>query len=210
MATLVAMLISAPFLRGEPGHGWGLQLVYVSVLLAAVYALRKHRRHFVTCVTLALAGLLLNIAGISARMPGIAVAGDFFYMFFHILFIQAIINDVLKAKRVTQDTFCGAVCAYLMLGIFFASIYKLIEFFVPGSFIGVISSDGNSYFNFIYFSFTALTTTGFGDITPVTECARVTVILETVTGVFYMGILVSHLVSGVKKENGKPERISSE
>ena len=49
--------------------------------------------------------------------------------------------------------------------------------------------------NAAYFSFVTLTTLGYGDISPLTPLAQVVVYLEAITGVFYMAIVVSSLVS---------------
>ena len=54
----------------------------------------------------------------------------------------------------------------------------------------------------IFFSFTALTTAGFGDITPVLIQSRFLTILEMVTGVMYVAILIARL-TGVYPVVGK-------
>ena len=53
---------------------------------------------------------------------------------------------------------------------------------------------GMDGFNAFYFSFSTLTTLGFGDITPVSRVARTLAIMETVTGTLYLAILISRLV----------------
>jgi voltage-gated potassium channel len=45
-----------------------------------------------------------------------------------------------------------------------------------------------------YFSLTTLSTSGFGNITPMTLRARYTAVAEGITGQFYMAILVARLV----------------
>jgi hypothetical protein len=45
----------------------------------------------------------------------------------------------------------------------------------------------------LYFSFTAITTSGFGDITPVLMQSRFLTILEMITGVMYVAILIARL-----------------
>jgi hypothetical protein len=45
----------------------------------------------------------------------------------------------------------------------------------------------------LYFSFTTLTTAGYGDITPVTDQARSFVMIEQFSGVFFVGILIARL-----------------
>jgi hypothetical protein len=49
-------------------------------------------------------------------------------------------------------------------------------------------------FNAFYFSFSTLTTLGFGDIMPASRVARTLAIMETVTGTLYLAILISRLV----------------
>jgi uncharacterized membrane protein len=48
--------------------------------------------------------------------------------------------------------------------------------------------------DFIFYSFTTLTTLGYGDITPVSPAARSFAVLEAITGVFYAAVLVARLV----------------
>ncbi len=55
---------------------------------------------------------------------------------------------------------------------------------------------------FLYFSYTTLTTTGYGEILPVHALARTMVIIEQLIGVLYPVVLIGRLVSLVA---GKPE-----
>jgi len=59
-------------------------------------------------------------------------------------------------------------------------------------------TDLNPY-NLYYFSFITLTTVGFGDIAVVSLPARSIVILESITGIFYLAIIVASLLSSAKK-----------
>jgi voltage-gated potassium channel Kch len=45
-----------------------------------------------------------------------------------------------------------------------------------------------------YFSFVTLTTLGYGDISPAKPMAEVLVVLEAITGMFYLAIIVASLV----------------
>jgi uncharacterized membrane protein len=49
--------------------------------------------------------------------------------------------------------------------------------------------------DFVYFSFTTLATVGFGDIVPVLPIVRSMVVLEIITGVFFVAVIISKLVS---------------
>jgi len=47
----------------------------------------------------------------------------------------------------------------------------------------------------MYFSFTVLTSTGFGEITPATPVARSLIVIEQVLGVMYVAFLVARLAN---------------
>jgi hypothetical protein len=55
------------------------------------------------------------------------------------------------------------------------------------------TAESGAFFHLLYFSFTTLTTTGFGDITPVTDQARSFVMIEEFAGVFFVGVLIARL-----------------
>ena len=54
---------------------------------------------------------------------------------------------------------------------------------------------GLSWFAMMYFSFTVLTSTGFGDVTPVTDMARSLIVIEQVLGVMYVAFLIARLAN---------------
>ena len=84
-----------------------------------------------------------------------------------------------------------------MIGITYSNAYVLIELLLPGSF--EITRETRNltelHFELLYFSFSTITTTGYGDITALTRPARMLGMLQSVTGVFYLAVLVSRLVA---------------
>ena len=98
---------------------------------------------------------------------------------------------------VTIHRVIGAVVLYLIAALGFSMAYRLIGDFVPDAFAGVtIDADSlRSMVSMIYFSFVALTSTGFGDIVPVHPIARSVANLEAVIGQLYPATLVAVLVS---------------
>lgn len=124
-------------------------------------------------------------------------------MGFFSLTTVTIIRFVLSYKRVTADKIYGAICGYLLIGIIWAFIYTTIENAAPASFSfthGVHADYYHSfshrfYFGqFIYYSFVTLTTTGYGDISPTSNLARVFSALEAVVGQLYVAVLIARLV----------------
>jgi hypothetical protein len=108
-----------------------------------------------------------------------------------------IFGAVFASGRVTFHRVQGAVVLYLNFALFFAVLYRVIEMLAPDAFHRVVETSGQSgvWAETLYFSFTTLTTAGFGDITPVHPFARSLANLESVIGQLYPATLLARLVS---------------
>jgi ion channel len=105
---------------------------------------------------------------------------------------------IVRAPRVDLEVLCAGVAVYLMLGLLWSFAYVLVDRLVPDSFVftvGPVFSHSMTGFNALYFSFTTLSTVGYGDIVPVSGVARMLAIVEAVFGMFYVALLISRLVS---------------
>ena len=100
---------------------------------------------------------------------------------------------VLGRGRVTLDRMSGAVCVYLLMTLCWALVYSIQEARYPGSFRA--PDDVLGWSEFLYFSFTTITTLGYGDITPISASARVLANFEAMVGAFYLATLVARLAS---------------
>jgi Ion channel len=100
---------------------------------------------------------------------------------------------VFRPEVMTADKLFGAAAAYLMIGSFWGTLYALTNLFYPGSFVGLGDARGSEMSDFLYFSYTVLTSTGFGDIVPKTRQARAVCNVEQLTGVLFLAILIARL-----------------
>ncbi|CAE6948214.1 potassium channel family protein [Vibrio alginolyticus] len=109
---------------------------------------------------------------------------------------KSIARQILFTGHINSNKVIGSVALFLLLGLMWAIAYLILLEFSPQSFTGMEAiSWGENFSNAAYFSFVTLTTLGYGDISPLTPLAQVIVYLEAITGVFYMAIVVSSLVS---------------
>lgn len=102
---------------------------------------------------------------------------------------------IFLARAITRDVLYAATAVYLLLGGDFVPIYGLLETLAPGAF-----RDGNAldapiqWQQLIYFSYTTLTTAGYGDVLPISWWASSFANLEVVVGVLYITIIMARLV----------------
>lgn len=108
-----------------------------------------------------------------------------------------IARAVFGGGRVTLHRVQGAVVLYMNYALFFFVLYRLLDVLLPNAFTGLPPSgeQHGSGAALLYFSFTTLTTAGYGDITPVHPLVRSLANLESVIGQLYPATLLARLVS---------------
>jgi hypothetical protein len=81
-----------------------------------------------------------------------------------------------------------------MIGVLWTYLYALVQYLIPGSFT-TVGHEQFSSAEFIYYSFTVLTSGGFGTVTPVHPIARSITMLEQIVGVLFVAILIARMAS---------------
>lgn len=118
---------------------------------------------------------------------------------FLIYFIKSFVltmKQIFSSKVVTENLLYGSVYAFLLLGLIWTFIYLLILTYNPEAFNGMHYVHWAYNFPEVsYFSFITLTTVGYGDISPKENIAQFFVYAQAITGMFYMAITVSTIVS---------------
>lgn len=114
-----------------------------------------------------------------------------------------ILNRIFRHPVISVETIIGAIDAYLLIAITFATVYAGIDELGTGYFFAQGSADP---VEFVYFSFVTITTLGFGDLTPGTNLGRVIVSLEAVLGQIFLVTIVALLVSNLGRETRRAPR----
>jgi hypothetical protein len=110
-----------------------------------------------------------------------------------LVIVVMILRQILAAQMVTLQSIFGAISTYLIIGLMYSALYAAIYFlhnqhFFAGNRTGDLS-------NFQYFSFTTLTTLGYGDYTSADSGGRAIAMLEAMTGQIFLATLVAKLVA---------------
>jgi voltage-gated potassium channel len=197
---------------GEGPYVYGIALVVL--MLVALYSfhveelvgerevlLVQRRRRIIVGLVLAVVGIAAQLATMLAPSPQLYRIGTISWFLFFSFFTVTQLRSLLKQKEVTSETISMSVSVYLLLGLTWALLYMVIFAFQPQAFsfgsspAPILASEQQNVFPlFVYFSLTTLSTVGFGDITPLTLQSRYAAVAESITGQFYLAILVARLV----------------
>ncbi len=110
-----------------------------------------------------------------------------------LLAVVIIVDRVLAQPTVTIQSIFGAVSAYMIIGLMFAAIYAGMNRFGDGTFFA--NGAAGSVKTFQYFSFTTLTTLGYGDYTARSSGGQAVAVMEALLGQVFLATLVARLVA---------------
>jgi hypothetical protein len=118
-------------------------------------------------------------------------------IFFFVLIIK-LISQIAKAREVTAGVVLSSVTGYLLLGLIYSIFVAVIMFKDPGAFSNVqpagASEDGVNISTPLYYSYVTIASLGYGDICPLKPISRSLATIITVSGQFYMAVIVALLV----------------
>jgi hypothetical protein len=210
LAALVALLVSAPFVEYLPGGDLLEVLLLTTVMVSAVLAVGGRRKSLIIALILlapALAGKWINHLRPELLNPAVFLVSSFVFFGF---VVARLLVFIVRAPRVDANVLCAGVAGFLLLGLLWAPAYAAVARLDPRAFALPASPGAPSTldgFSAFYYSFMTLCTVGYGDITPVSRVARMLAVIETITGMFYMAVLISRLVSlhsSVRSGDDKP------
>ena len=176
------------------------QAVGDALILAviAIVVMLSLRWNAIILILLGLAAIVVSVV-LNAEASPISVAalrhGGEILTFSAVTWVVA--HAVYAPGRITFRRLQGAIVMYLNFATIFAAAYGLIWELSPGAFANLVASEGSpeEIGSILYFSFTTLTTTGYGDIALLNPFARSLANLESVIGPFYLAITVARLVT---------------
>jgi len=195
LLVLLAFFVSTPLFETYRLQYPVTSLVFLGTILFTLRALEIHRRLFhLVCliggVVLAL-DLAYSLLSISILRTEVSLASLAFYAAFLFMSIILMLQKMFKSIRVTGDTIVGGISVYLLIGYFWTVIYYFIYILDNHAFYFTWSTGG---MNLFYFSFTTMTTVGYGDVFPINKFAMVFSNLEAIVGQLYIAIFVARLI----------------
>jgi len=192
MASIIILLILSAVLEGTKYGYLVLNTASTIVFVLGVYTAGRNKRNVIILIILGLPWFLSE--WVFTKSPETIFASVLFFLFI----TGTIMDHILHSKEVSADTLYGAVCVYLLLGLLWASIYGFLEYVSPGIIFVTNNSDVVKHLTsneIIYYSYTTLTTLGYGDVTALTSEGRIVSVLEAIVGQLFIAFLVARLVA---------------
>jgi hypothetical protein len=195
---LLLLVVAYPFLH-EMAFGHALIALFDPAILAlALVAVRATGTENRVGLLLVVPAIVLQVLGALMPQPGFYVASLFAQAAFHAFVVVSLLRYVLHDLVMTPDEMFAAANLYVLAAFVFGYVFAALEVLQPGSFYinPANNPDGvTSWWDLMYFSFTCLTSVGFGEVTPVTDRARSLVMIQQMMGVLYLALVISRLVS---------------
>jgi hypothetical protein len=199
---LILIVVAVFFVMAAP-RGDGARFVSVSlqaaVLVAAVVASKMPRWVIRVSVIAAVAG----VAGSGAALFGSGQFGNSTSAIVALLYVlltpPALALGVYKQFReeggVTIHSMFGVLCLYLLIGLIFAVAFAVIQEIGTTDFF---TTEHGGRDDFLYFSYSTLTTVGYGDLVAATNLGRSLAITEALLGQIYLVTVVALFVGNLR------------
>ena len=193
---LLLYLIGSPFLVPYPSLAVLAHASLSVALLFAVYTVQKQQKQRSFAMILLLPLLALYWLGIYDIVSFSRLGSDLFFVFYYGLLVYSYVQQIIHSHRVTTNLLYATFCLYLIIGLFWGSLYTLLDELMPGAYGGTLLDNvqDKSIHVYNYFSMVTLTTLGYGDITPQTAGAAALCQMEAIFGNFFTAVLVAWLV----------------
>ncbi|HEY7742881.1 MAG TPA: potassium channel family protein [Burkholderiales bacterium] len=193
-AALLLLLVLVPFLEDSSRGRIALNAINILILFAAAVAVSDSRTCFTLALLLGASSVACQVASFAFWEPQLLLLSRGFGAALYFLTLSYLLAYVLRREVLTLDKLYGAASVFIMLGVLWGYFYSIVLLFYPGSLAaGGTPLETSRVSELLYFSFTVLTSTGFGDITPVHPVARMLCVLQQVVGILFVAILIARL-----------------
>lgn len=214
---LAFILIALAFQVAAPEAEWSRlvdALLFATILELCLWAAQTRTRVLLLAgglgVAIVLMALLIvattgHLGKTPARIIGLVVVA-----FAPIAIAHGLVESVRQEGTVTPHTMFAVLCIYLLIGMIFAGVYGIIDADSSGDFFasGEIrtlhpelhgASPVGTASDYLYFSFSTLTTVGYGDLTAGTDLGRSLSVTEALVGQIYLVTVVAVIVGNLRR-----------
>ena len=194
---LIAQIVASPLADSRPLIGAVLAVFALALLLIGV-------SYIVNNKTIRIAGL--SVAGLWLVTRVLEAIGSTHSIYSHLapvaglglscMILWAMVDRFHSRTIITRNLIAEAFINYLVIAIAFSQLYWILNHLLDHPFNQTIARDKTS--TMLYFSMITLSSVGYGGIVPVNPYVRFIAALESMTGIFYLAVVVARMVSSYR------------
>jgi uncharacterized membrane protein len=196
---MVSLLMISPISQVYDQQDNVITPVAAILLLAVIMGTAQRVVTIWSLAVLTVVWLVISIATDgSGLFSGPSILAPVLFMVLLVAIFVLLARWMVRAVHINAEVLCAAICGYLLLGILWTCFYGFVEK------MRVVTHRQDAFFSattpniavrdWLYFSYTTLTTTGYGDIIPRGGEVRMLAVLEAMVGLFYNTIVIARFV----------------
>ena len=204
MWALVAEMLASPIADSHPRVGALLGFAVLLMVLAGIGHFAN--RSVVRRVVLPVAAIWMMTRVIEAfanPYETYANLSPVVGLVFSCSILWAIFDHFHSEFRTPRNAIAEAFISYLVLATAYSQLYWILNRFVDHAFNQTIPSRQAG--TFLYFSMVTLTSVGYGGIAPLNPYVRIVAALESMSGIFFVAVVVARLVSSYRPKAARPD-----
>jgi len=201
--TVILTFLIIPFLTEHLSLILFLQTSFIFIILSSIYTLGQNHKLYTIGLFLFILFIACDLISYMQNSIEWLVAAYTLYACALLFSITILITKILRSTVIDTNLIFGAVTIYLLAGILWGKLFFLTDLIFPKSFKGIqhLPIDGHNIhaayintFEFLYYSFTNLTTLGVDDIKPDHRMAKSLTMLEAIFGQLFMATVIAKMV----------------
>jgi hypothetical protein len=193
----VGNFVLFPFFSDIKIVNFVVRITWLGLLIGGISNLSEKNRRIQIFYSIPVLLIVINIIRYISGNNILAIADFITDVAVFSLFIGMMLVKVFEGGPISAHRVVGAIVVFMLIGNLWAVIFQFIYGYTPDAFqLPASTADhGADQVTFLYFSYTTLTTTGYGDIFPTHALTRTLANIEQLIGVLYPAVLIGRLVS---------------
>ena len=189
-------MLSYPFIEGTAAGRVALNVFGIVVLAFTIRMVRRTPGEVRVSWALAVPIIVLLLAQILLGMQQLAAWSSGLEALFYFYAAGSLIAYMMNDERATTDELFAAGATFTLLAWGFTHLYVMLQEVHPGTFAAAINaSSPRTWTELNYLSFALLSSTGIGDVIPLTVHARALASVEMLIGLMYLAVVVARLIA---------------
>ncbi len=209
MWALVAEMLASPLADSHPRTGvllgFGVLLMVITGIGAIADRMVIHR----TVIPIAIVWMIARSLEAFVHPCPYANLAPIVGLAFSCSVLVAIFDHFRSQFDNPRNAIAEAFISYLVIATAYGQLYCLLNNFVDHAFNQTIPTTQGT--TFLYFSMVTLTSVGYGGIVPLNPYVRMIAALESMSGIFFVAVVVARLVSSYRpKPPARPRLLDRE